>query len=339
MGMFLPICFLFSPWNISKLLTHLLTTDLLPGPKWIKYCLVRIPSRELTYPAKKRHFEDDFPFPVWWDMYPFPGGYSLCFLPKIMIPQNGWFRMEHPIKMDDLGGKPTIFGNTHLCNLLVSTQPTTCWKNMWKTLKPTLRPRPGQHLAKDTATENIVGAETSRIFVVGCFFPGERRRGQTNRSFGGLISSAWFLWYRVLFLHVKLHGDVKKELFFSKETKRSSKVKQFDDNFRGFPYFETHPSQWFGIMGKTTSRFGGGGSWVFVNAQWFPRIWESFHVLTCLSWNVLPADVCCDEHLCVKMKTYMNTFPPQKNSEYKQTPEKNKKTPCDSMQVYVLPSK
>ena len=22
--------------------------------------------------------------------------------------------MEHPIKMDDLGGKPTIFGNTHI---------------------------------------------------------------------------------------------------------------------------------------------------------------------------------------------------------------------------------
>ena len=23
--------------------------------------------------------------------------------PKIMVPQNGWFIMEHPIKMDDLG--------------------------------------------------------------------------------------------------------------------------------------------------------------------------------------------------------------------------------------------
>ena len=34
--------------------------------------------------------------------------------PKIGVPQNGWFLMENPIKMDDLGDT-TIFGNPHMC--------------------------------------------------------------------------------------------------------------------------------------------------------------------------------------------------------------------------------
>ena len=34
--------------------------------------------------------------------------------PKIMVPQNGWFITENPIKMDDLGGNTPIFGNTQM---------------------------------------------------------------------------------------------------------------------------------------------------------------------------------------------------------------------------------
>ena len=32
--------------------------------------------------------------------------------PKIVVPQNGWFTRETPIKMDDLGGNTPIFGST-----------------------------------------------------------------------------------------------------------------------------------------------------------------------------------------------------------------------------------
>ena len=50
--------------------------------------------------------------------------------PKIGVPQNGWFVMENPIKMDDLGDT-IIFGNTQLmprylkwCCSLRCTNPT-----------------------------------------------------------------------------------------------------------------------------------------------------------------------------------------------------------------------
>ena len=35
----------------------------------------------------------------------------------MVVPQNGWFIMENPIKMDDLRGKPTRSGNTHINKL------------------------------------------------------------------------------------------------------------------------------------------------------------------------------------------------------------------------------
>ena len=37
----------------------------------------------------------------------------MVFEENVGVSRNGWFRMEHPVKMDDLGGT-TIFGNIHV---------------------------------------------------------------------------------------------------------------------------------------------------------------------------------------------------------------------------------
>ena len=44
--------------------------------------------------------------------------------------------MENPIKMDDLGGKPTIFGNTPYSNGAIEPQPlqtliSSIWSSFW----------------------------------------------------------------------------------------------------------------------------------------------------------------------------------------------------------------
>ena len=49
--------------------------------------------------------------------------------PKIGVPQNGWFTMEKPIKLDDLG--VPLFSETSIQSLLLQDVPAF---NHWNTL-------------------------------------------------------------------------------------------------------------------------------------------------------------------------------------------------------------
>ena len=79
---------------------------------------------------------------------------SMWVFPKIAIPQNGWFLMENPIKMDDLG-VPIIFGNTHVFLALSFPQCQVLAWTLWRSLR---------NVAPGTLTECEIGVGS---FVVG----------------------------------------------------------------------------------------------------------------------------------------------------------------------------
>ena len=54
---------------------------------------------------------------------------TIWVFPKIGVPQNGWFMMENPIKMDDLGGKPPYFWNHPFVKNFGN--PTPGWLAAW----------------------------------------------------------------------------------------------------------------------------------------------------------------------------------------------------------------
>ena len=57
--------------------------------------------------------------------------------PKIEVPQNGWFINGKPyFVMDDLGGKHTIFGNTHTSTELEKVSKKMPSNGITLTLEP-----------------------------------------------------------------------------------------------------------------------------------------------------------------------------------------------------------
>ena len=98
-----------------------------------RYVLVahqQCPENHLTFLVKcLKSICQSTPFTKKWS------DFSIWVFPKIVVPQNGWFIMEIPIKMDDLGGKTPIFGNTHIHRYQASVLKPPSY-GIWATIGP-----------------------------------------------------------------------------------------------------------------------------------------------------------------------------------------------------------
>ena len=76
--------------------------------------------------------------------------------PKIMVPQNGWFRMENPIKMDDLG--IPLFLETSINSFFISICFLSDWSKPAKTTTFVLQ-QLGTWNVKPSPTEKSSGSK------------------------------------------------------------------------------------------------------------------------------------------------------------------------------------
>ena len=104
---------------------------------------------------------------------------------KIGVPQNGWFIMENPIEMDDLGGKTTIFGTPHIafsrlrCSIIIDPKRgppenpqlhrrDVSSQSMARSMAPNHTPKRTKPVEKATKTRDFFFGRATKTLRVRC---------------------------------------------------------------------------------------------------------------------------------------------------------------------------